>query len=44
MPLEFSGVQKTYDLPNSEGSVQVEPGALITIGWKTDDCRALDAP
>lgn len=31
-------------LPNSEGVVQVEPGAMITIGWKTEDCRALDAP
>jgi putative spermidine/putrescine transport system ATP-binding protein len=31
-------------LPNSEGVAQVEPGAAITIGWKTEDCRALDAP
>jgi putative spermidine/putrescine transport system ATP-binding protein len=31
-------------LPNSEGTVQFEPGAKITIGWKTEDCRALDAP
>ncbi|WP_342734245.1 ABC transporter ATP-binding protein [Bradyrhizobium sp. B117] len=31
-------------LPNSEGVTQVEPGAAITIGWKTEDCRALDAP
>jgi putative spermidine/putrescine transport system ATP-binding protein len=30
-------------LPNSEGAVQLEPGAAITIGWKTEDCRALDA-
>ncbi|AMA60002.1 ABC transporter ATP-binding protein [Bradyrhizobium sp. CCGE-LA001] len=30
-------------LPNSEGVAHVEPGALITIGWKTEDCRALDA-
>ncbi|MGY8638506.1 ABC transporter ATP-binding protein [Bradyrhizobium sp. 14AA] len=30
-------------LPNSEGAVQVEPGAVITIGWTTEDCRALDA-
>jgi putative spermidine/putrescine transport system ATP-binding protein len=30
-------------LPNSEGAVEVEPGAAITIGWKTEDCRALDA-
>jgi putative spermidine/putrescine transport system ATP-binding protein len=31
-------------LPNNEGSVQFEPGATITIGWKAEDCRALDAP
>ncbi|WP_271598477.1 ABC transporter ATP-binding protein [Bradyrhizobium sp. CCBAU 45384] len=31
-------------LPNSESVAQVEPGAEITIGWKTEDCRALDAP
>ncbi|MET4279527.1 putative spermidine/putrescine transport system ATP-binding protein [Bradyrhizobium sp. F1.2.2] len=30
-------------LPNSEGAAHVEPGAEITIGWKTEDCRALDA-
>ena len=30
-------------LPNAEGAVQLEPGAKITIGWKTEDCRALDA-
>ncbi|MFK4380892.1 ABC transporter ATP-binding protein [Bradyrhizobium sp. USDA 223] len=30
-------------LPNSEGVVQLEPGAPITIGWRTEDCRALDA-
>ena len=31
-------------LPNAEGAVQFEPGAKITVGWKTEDCRALDAP
>jgi len=31
-------------LPNAEGSIQFEPGAKITIGWKAEDCRALDAP
>ena len=31
-------------LPNAEGSIQFEPGAKITVGWKTEDCRALDAP
>ncbi|MCC8940187.1 ABC transporter ATP-binding protein [Bradyrhizobium sp. Arg68] len=31
-------------LPNTEGVVQLEPGTAITIGWKTEDCRALDAP
>ncbi|WP_347338876.1 TOBE domain-containing protein [Bradyrhizobium nanningense] len=30
-------------LPNSEGMMQVERGAAITLGWRTDDCRALDA-
>jgi putative spermidine/putrescine transport system ATP-binding protein len=30
-------------LPNTEGGVQFEPGAKITIGWKAEDCRALDA-
>lgn len=29
-------------LPNSEGVVQIEPGAAITIGWKAEDCRALE--
>jgi putative spermidine/putrescine transport system ATP-binding protein len=31
-------------LPNNEGSVQLEPGTMITIGWETEDCRALDGP
>ncbi|MCK1488873.1 ABC transporter ATP-binding protein [Bradyrhizobium sp. 193] len=30
-------------LPNSGSLVQIEPGAAITIGWETEDCRALDA-
>jgi len=30
-------------LPNTEGGMQFEPGAKITIGWKAEDCRALDA-
>ncbi|WP_407181607.1 ABC transporter ATP-binding protein [Bradyrhizobium sp. STM 3562] len=30
-------------LPNSDSSVQAEPGAVITVGWKIEDCRALDA-
>ncbi|WP_354124745.1 ABC transporter ATP-binding protein [Bradyrhizobium sp. LA6.10] len=29
-------------LPNSEGVVQLEPGTTVTIGWKTEDCLALD--
>ncbi|WP_409190570.1 ABC transporter ATP-binding protein [Bradyrhizobium sp. RDM4] len=29
-------------LPNSEGVAQVGPGELIRLGWKTEDCRALD--
>lgn len=31
-------------LPNLEDVAQVEPGAEISIGWRTEDCRALDAP
>ncbi|UWU75833.1 ABC transporter ATP-binding protein [Bradyrhizobium huanghuaihaiense] len=30
-------------LQNSEGVAQVEAGAAITVGWKTEDCRALEA-
>ncbi|MSP81944.1 MAG: ABC transporter ATP-binding protein [Alphaproteobacteria bacterium] len=30
-------------LPNSEGSVAFQPGASVTVGWKMEDCRALDA-
>ncbi len=30
-------------LPNAEGSVEFAPGAKITVGWKIEDCRALDA-
>ncbi len=30
-------------VPNSEGSVEFQPGATVTVGWKTEDCRALDA-
>jgi putative spermidine/putrescine transport system ATP-binding protein len=30
-------------LPNSEGMRQFEPGSTISVGWKVEDCRALDA-
>lgn len=30
-------------LPNSESIAQVEAGTAITVGWKMEDCRALDA-
>jgi putative spermidine/putrescine transport system ATP-binding protein len=30
-------------LPNAEGMHQFEPGSTISIGWKAEDCRALDA-
>lgn len=30
-------------VPNSDGVVQLEQHAAITIGWKMEDCRALDA-
>lgn len=30
-------------LSNSEGVAHVEPGAAVTVGWRTEDCRALCA-
>jgi putative spermidine/putrescine transport system ATP-binding protein len=31
-------------LPNAGDRLALEPGAAITIGWRLEDCRALDAP
>ncbi|MFK4496033.1 putative spermidine/putrescine transport system ATP-binding protein [Bradyrhizobium japonicum] len=31
-------------LPNSESTKLVAPGSMITVGWKAEDCRALEAP
>ena len=30
-------------LPNSEGMPDLKPGTTISVGWKKEDCRALDA-
>jgi putative spermidine/putrescine transport system ATP-binding protein len=30
-------------VPNSEGVPDIRPGATIRIGWRPEDCRALDA-
>ena len=30
-------------VPNSEGVPNLAPGATIRIGWRAEDCRALDA-
>jgi hypothetical protein len=30
-------------VPNSEGVPDLAPGATIRIGWRPEDCRALDA-
>ena len=30
-------------VPNAEGVRTLAPGATIRIGWRTEDCRALDA-
>ena len=30
-------------VPNSEGVPDLQPGATISVGWKKEDCRALDA-
>ncbi|MFQ5467682.1 MAG: ABC transporter ATP-binding protein [Kiloniellaceae bacterium] len=31
-------------VPNSAGHVHLKPGDVVKIGWKAEDCRALDAP
>ncbi|GIK96825.1 MAG: polyamine-transporting ATPase [Alphaproteobacteria bacterium] len=30
-------------VPNSEGVPDLQPGATISVGWRKEDCRALDA-
>lgn len=30
-------------VPNAEGAPDLAPGTLISVGWKKEDCRALDA-
>ncbi|WP_027170213.1 ABC transporter ATP-binding protein [Mesorhizobium sp. WSM3224] len=40
--VSVGGHDLVIKLPNSDG-VQVHEGAQLTIGWKTQDCRALDA-
>jgi putative spermidine/putrescine transport system ATP-binding protein len=30
-------------VPNAEGVPDLQPGSTISVGWKKDDCRALDA-
>jgi putative spermidine/putrescine transport system ATP-binding protein len=30
-------------VPNAEGIPDLAPGRSITVGWKKEDCRALDA-
>jgi putative spermidine/putrescine transport system ATP-binding protein len=30
-------------VPNSEGAPDLAPGSAISVGWRTEDCRALDA-
>ncbi len=31
-------------VPNSAGHKHLQVGESVTVGWKTEDCRALDAP
>lgn len=31
-------------IPNAHGHPRLEEGAEVSVGWQTDDCRALDAP
>ncbi len=30
-------------VPNAAGHVHLQPGQTVKVGWKTEDCRALDA-
>ncbi|HEX6141890.1 MAG TPA: ABC transporter ATP-binding protein [Geminicoccaceae bacterium] len=30
-------------VPNAAGHVHLTPGAVVTVGWQVEDCRALDA-
>lgn len=30
-------------ISNWEGAVHVKPGETVTVGWRTEDCRALDS-
>jgi putative spermidine/putrescine transport system ATP-binding protein len=36
--------QLILKIPNSLGRSRLEPGQRVTIGWRPEDCRALDAP
>ena len=31
-------------VPNTLGELKIAPGDTIEIGWRSGDCRALDAP
>ena len=31
-------------VPNASGHVHLQPGETIRVGWRVEDCRALDAP
>src|SRR5262249_44758313 len=31
-------------VPNASDKRPMTPGELVTVGWSTQDCRALDAP
>ncbi|ETX06071.1 MAG: spermidine/putrescine ABC transporter ATP-binding protein [Candidatus Entotheonella gemina] len=31
-------------VPNATGRIALQPGDTVTVGWQTEDCRALDAP
>jgi putative spermidine/putrescine transport system ATP-binding protein len=30
-------------VPNADGAPDLAPGASISVGWRKEDCRALDA-
>lgn len=35
--------QFVIKVPNADGGMELAPGGTISIGWKQEDCRALDA-
>ncbi len=42
--VSFAGQDEfVVKIPNSSEHAHLKPGEMVTVGWKADDCRALDA-